>query len=129
DPSLAAPLRVAPPHQERPEQVPSERRPVPARLFLIAGVIVVAAVVTAVAVRLSQESRALTALANSVAVIDTRHDAVSATIQVGGQPGGIAYGAGAVWVTDTADDLLLRIDPARRTVDRIPVSHGPAGVT
>jgi ABC-type transport system substrate-binding protein len=40
----------------------------------------------------------------------------------------VAYGAGATWVTDTADDLLLRVDPAGQVVDRIPVGRGPAGV-
>ena len=45
-----------------------------------------------------------------------------------GRPGGVAYGAGATWVTDTADDLLLRVNPAGQVVDRIPVGRGPAGV-
>jgi DNA-binding beta-propeller fold protein YncE len=31
-------------------------------------------------------------------------------------------------VTDTADDLLLEIDPAARSVERIPVGRGPTGV-
>ena len=45
-----------------------------------------------------------------------------------GRPGGIAHGAGATWITDTADNLLLRVNPAGQVVDRIPVGRGPAGV-
>ena len=33
-----------------------------------------------------------------------------------------------VWVTDSADNLLLRVDPAGQVIDRIPVGRGPAGV-
>ena len=49
-------------------------------------------------------------------------------IKAAGEPGGIAAGAGAVWVTDTASDLLLRITDNGRSVDRIPVGHRPTGV-
>ena len=42
---------------------------------------------------------------------------------------GSSTGAGAVWVTDSADDLLLRVDSAGQVIDRIPVGSGPAGVT
>jgi YVTN family beta-propeller protein len=44
------------------------------------------------------------------------------------EPGGVAHGAGVTWITDTADDLLLRVDSAGQVVDRIPVGRGPAGV-
>lgn len=49
-------------------------------------------------------------------------------VPVGGAPGGIAAGAGAVWETDTADDMLLEIDPATRGLERIPVGRGPTAV-
>jgi ABC-type transport system substrate-binding protein/DNA-binding SARP family transcriptional activator/streptogramin lyase len=65
---------------------------------------------------------------NTVAVIDGSRNAISAVVAGAGRPGGVAYGAGATWVTDTADDRLLRVDPAGRVVDRIPVGRGPAGV-
>jgi len=65
---------------------------------------------------------------NTVAVIDGSRNAVSTVVAGVGRPGGVAYGAGATWVTDTADDLLLRVDPAGQVVDRIPVGRGPAGV-
>jgi peptide/nickel transport system substrate-binding protein len=76
----------------------------------------------------SQGSRALTASPNSVGVIDAGSGSLRAVIPAGGPPGGIAVGAGAVWETDTADDLLLQIGPATRSVERIPVGRGPTGV-
>ena len=50
------------------------------------------------------------------------------SITVGRQPTGIAFGEGAVWVANTSDDSVDRIDPftgARRT---IPVGRGPTSV-
>ena len=73
-------------------------------------------------------SRTPTASANSVGMIDPGSGSLRAVVPAGGPPGGIAAGAGAVWETDTADDLLLEIDPATRNVERIPVGRGPAGV-
>jgi YVTN family beta-propeller protein len=55
--------------------------------------------------------------------------ALSAVVTGVGRPGGIAYGAGSAWVTDSADDLVLQVDPAGQVIDRIPVGRGPAGVT
>jgi ABC-type transport system substrate-binding protein/DNA-binding SARP family transcriptional activator/streptogramin lyase len=66
---------------------------------------------------------------NTVAVIDGSRNTVSAVVAGAGPPGGVAYGAGATWVTDTADDMLLRVDSADQVVDRIRVGRGPAGVT
>jgi peptide/nickel transport system substrate-binding protein len=61
-------------------------------------------------------------------MIDPGSGSLRAVVPAGGAPGGIAAGAGAVWETDTADDLLLEIDPATRSVERIPVGRGPTGV-
>ena len=62
-------------------------------------------------------------------MIDATRNVVSGVVTGAGRPGGVAYGAGAAWITDSADDLLLRVDTAHRVVDRIPVGRGPAGVT
>ena len=41
----------------------------------------------------------------------------------------IALGAGAVWVADSLDDAVVRIDPATRAVTTtIPVGRRPSGV-
>jgi ABC-type transport system substrate-binding protein/DNA-binding SARP family transcriptional activator len=127
DPSLAAPARVPPPDGGAAAKARSliGRRD---RLLVAAGVVVLAAVAVLAALRLSRGSGTLTALPNSIGVIDARHNSLSDVIAAGGVPGGIAYGEGGAWVTDTPDDVVLRVDPAGEKIDRVPVGHGPTGV-
>ena len=101
----------------------------PKRLLAVTGVAaaVVALLVGGLAILPATRASPL-AGPNTVAVIDASRNAVSAVVAGAGRPGGVAYGAGATWVTDTADDLLLRVDPAAQVVDRIPVGRGPGGV-
>ena len=65
---------------------------------------------------------------NSVGVIaadGSLHDAVT----VGQNPGGIAYGASSIWVTNTSDNTVSRIDPRTHAVtDLIPVGAQPVGI-
>ncbi len=121
DPSLQAPPRSEP-------RVPVSAAPRIGRrgLLAIAGLIVAAGVAALLVTRLSSDARALRAAPNSIGVVEGSK--VRAVISGGGEPGGIAYGAGAVWIADTAEDLVLRIDPDSRTVDRIPVGHHPTAV-
>ena len=50
-------------------------------------------------------------------------------IAVGNGPSGIAVGEGGVWVADSLDDAVVRIDPATRSVTTtIAVGDSPAGV-
>jgi peptide/nickel transport system substrate-binding protein len=65
---------------------------------------------------------------NTVGIIDGSRNVVSGVVSGIGRPGGVAYAAGATWITDSADDLLLRVDSAQQIRDRIPVGRGPAGV-
>jgi YVTN family beta-propeller protein len=97
------------------------------RLLAVAGVfaVVVAVLVASTTHRAAQ----LAAGPNTVGVIDGARDDLSAVVTGVGRPNGVAYGAGAVWITDSADDLLLRADPAGQVTDSIPVGHGPAGMT
>jgi YVTN family beta-propeller protein len=84
-----------------------------------------------VALLVAVTTRAPTQIAagpNTVGVIDGGQARLSAVVTAIGRPNGIAYGAGAVWVTDNADNMLLRIDPAGQVNDHIPVGGGPAGV-
>jgi peptide/nickel transport system substrate-binding protein len=105
---------------------PGSRR----RRYVVSGVLALAVLTAATAftaIRLTSGAAARLASANSIGIIDPRGDAIGAVVATGGQPRGIASGAGATWVTDAANDLLLRI--ARNgAVERIPVGHGPAGV-
>ena len=121
DPSLQAPAR-----SDRRPPVAAAPRIGRRGLFALAGLIVAAAVVALLVTHLSSDAHALRAVPNSVGVLEGSK--VRAVITGGGEPGGIAYGAGAVWIADTAEDLVLRIDPDSRTVDRIPVGHRPTAV-
>jgi len=114
----------------RPEGRPAAARKLSRRGTAVAfGLLAAGALAAILAVALSgKETRALAAAPNSVGVIDGRHDRLQMVIKAGGEPGGIAAGAGAVWVTDTASDLLLRISDNGHSVDRIPVGHRPTGV-
>jgi YVTN family beta-propeller protein len=96
------------------------------RLLAVAG-----AVVLAVSLLVAVASRGgphLVAAANTVGVIDTGQASLNAVVTGVGRPSGVAAGAGAVWVTDSADDQLLRVNSAGQVDDRIPVGRGPAGV-
>ncbi|MGN6166759.1 MAG: ABC transporter substrate-binding protein, partial [Solirubrobacteraceae bacterium] len=66
---------------------------------------------------------------STVSRIDPATHAVVQTIPVGSTPGGIAVGAGAVWVANNFRGTVSRIDPAvNRVVQTIPVGNGPSGV-
>ena len=96
------------------------------RLLAVGGAVVLAvSLLVAVAARGGAH---LVAAANTVGVIDTGQAGLSTVVTRVGRPSGVASGAGAVWVTDSADDQLLRVDAAGRVDDRIPVGRGPAGV-
>jgi YVTN family beta-propeller protein len=62
----------------------------------------------------------------------SRIDADSArrveSVGVGNDPSAIAAGAGSVWVTNSADGTVTRIDPATLVARTIPVGHGPVAV-
>ena len=51
------------------------------------------------------------------------------SVDVGNEPSAIAAGAGSVWVTNSADGTVTRIDPATLLTTTIPVGHGPAAIT
>jgi ABC-type transport system substrate-binding protein/DNA-binding SARP family transcriptional activator/streptogramin lyase len=98
--------------------------------YVVSGALAVAALSAATAFivpRFTSGAPTLQAAANSVGIIDPRGDAIRTLVDTGGQPRGIAWGAGATWVTDAANDLLLRID-RKGAVERIPVGNGPTGV-
>jgi YVTN family beta-propeller protein len=67
--------------------------------------------------------------ANSVGAIQadgSLHDAVP----VGQSPGAIAYGAGSLWVANTGDNTVSRLDPSRHdVVQTIPVGAEPTAIT
>jgi YVTN family beta-propeller protein len=60
--------------------------------------------------------------------IDPGSGRVPVTVEVGNAPSAIAAGAGSVWVTNSSDGTVTRIDPATLVTDTIPVGNGPAAV-
>ena len=61
---------------------------------------------------------------NSVAVIDPATNGVAGSVAVGVNPEAIAAGGGSVWVANTTDETVSRIDVrTRRLVRTIPVSE------
>jgi ABC-type transport system substrate-binding protein/DNA-binding SARP family transcriptional activator/streptogramin lyase len=133
DASLDAPRRAAPAPApgraggENLAPVADARR---ARLVLSAavGVALVVALLAGGVLAGKRGASPATAGPDTVAVVDAGRNVLAGDVTGVGRPGGVADGAGATWVTDTADDLLLRVDPAGQVVDRIPVGRGPAGV-
>jgi YVTN family beta-propeller protein len=49
-------------------------------------------------------------------------------IPVGDGPNSVAFGAGAVWVTNSAAGTVSRIDPATNREEAIDVGNSPAGI-
>jgi peptide/nickel transport system substrate-binding protein len=124
--------KVAAPPREPPTDQGTRGRRAPrarGRRYLVSGALVAAALAATalVLMRSSSGGTTLVAAANSVGIIDPSGDTTRSVVDTGGQPHGIAWGAGATWVTDAARDLLLQID-RKGAVERIPVGHGPTGV-
>ena len=62
--------------------------------------------------------------------VDTGTKRVSARVDVGNDPAGLAVGAGAVWVADSTDNTVSRIVPAGAgaVTDTIPLGNGPGPI-
>ncbi len=63
-----------------------------------------------------------------VSRIDPDSAGVTGSVGVGNGPSSIAAGAGSVWVTNSVDGTVTRIDPSTLVAETIPVGHGPAAV-
>jgi DNA-binding beta-propeller fold protein YncE len=70
-----------------------------------------------------------TIVATAAGLIEWPAGSVAAGEPVAGRPGGVALGGGFVWVTDSVNDKLLKIDLRKHLViDQIPVGADPTGV-
>ena len=100
-----------------------------ARRLLVAGLaLVVAAVAVIVAAARPWAGGPAGLPGNSVGLIDTAGARVGAAVSVG-SPAGVAYGDGSVWVVDSTEGSLSRINPSTHAViDQIPVGSAPAAV-
>jgi YVTN family beta-propeller protein len=60
--------------------------------------------------------------------IDPGAGRVVKRIELPQAPDQVVYGDGAVWVTSTKGNAVLRINPATSKVETIPVGNGPSGI-
>ena len=97
----------------------------PNRAKQLSAVVVASAVALALLAAMTTRGQAqLAAGPNTVGVIDAGTGALTEVVPGVGRPNGVAYGAGAAWVTDSADDVLLRVDPAGRSSTGSPSATG-----
>ncbi len=68
------------------------------------------------------------ASANSAAAIDASSNRLVAEVPVGNGPTSIAVGEGSVWVANSLDGTVSRIDPRTSSVQRIDVGGDPSGI-
>jgi YVTN family beta-propeller protein len=117
-----------PPVPGRPQPGPATARP--SRRLVVTFVAAMTALTAGLATSLALLARddgaaALAAIApNSVGVIDPSTNSLQAEIPVGEGPMGIAATADAVWVANSADASVTRIDPMRRVSVRTIVLAG-----
>jgi YVTN family beta-propeller protein len=130
DPSLEPPPISRPSALDSfAERGSSRQSPWIGRKRLLAAAGTLALTIALLVAVVTHGSAQLAAGPNTVGVIGAGQPGLSAVVTGVGQPDGIAYGAGAAWVSDGADNLLLRIGSAGQVIDRIPVGSGPAGIT
>ena len=127
-------LRLAP---FAPSKRPISRRHFPRSLVagrrgVIAGVIValVAAALVPIALTLRGSGpKGLGAIgADSIGMIDLKSAAITRSIPAGNGSAGIALGPGAVWVANSTNGTVSRIDPDSGAVVPIQVGDDPTGV-
>jgi YVTN family beta-propeller protein len=122
-----APARPAVPPVLATEPAQARRRT--RRLLAIGSAVAVAAAVSIVVVARPWAGEATAQLpANSVGLIDSSGGRAGAPVMVG-SPAGLAYGGGAVWVVDSAQGTVSRINPVTHAVQTIPVWSAPSAVT
>jgi YVTN family beta-propeller protein len=122
---------LAPLAAERAKAAPPGGRG-PRRKFVALGTavaVVAAAVVVPIVLLGHGQGPSLTGIsANSVGLIDLKSHRLVDRVAVGSRPLAIASGEGAVWVADSGDDTVARIDPHTHDVQTIRVGQQPAGI-
>jgi YVTN family beta-propeller protein len=121
DPALAAPRRL------RKSQASWRGRRLRAAILLAVGAFV--ATVFVLGAGSASRQPALAAGASGLVGVRPGSGRVAMAKPMGGAPAAVCAGAGSVWVADSSDGTVSRIDPATGvTVDRIPVGGNPASI-
>jgi len=112
----------------------ARRRPIPLRALWAAGLVVLVAAVTIIAVvaatGVAREPEASGLVPpKSVAVVDPARNAVSESIALDGSPSFLAGDGRNLWITNAADKTLLRVDTqSRELVKTIGLGTAPNGL-
>jgi YVTN family beta-propeller protein len=113
-PTVAAPSRS-------PARLFRRRSPAYVAIVFVAGLLVAAAIV---ALHRGRHTARFDLAARSVAEIDAREVAVAGDIALSGTPVRVAAGNAGIWVANSAEGTVTRIDPSTRSVVRtIPVGN------
>ena len=119
------------PPPDAPEQPTGRRR----GLLLVVGaaaILLAAAALAAVLATRGSAGGLKEIHPNHVGVIDPKTNRIVAEIQVGIDPGPVAFGSGSIWVANTniQDRTLTKVDPRRlTTVASLPLVNGtPTGI-
>ena len=124
DPELAAPARRR--QTEATSKTP--RRSSRSLLAVVIGAVLLAGALAALILTLTGGSDAVTVVPNSVAAVDPKTGRVEADVPIGGHPVAIAVGEGAVWVANSDQETLVRIDPKSKDVTSIGLGTDVADV-
>jgi YVTN family beta-propeller protein len=133
DPTLGPPPAAAP--TTAPETGVEPPPTEPARPLLsrvprkaIAGVLVVAGVLIAVGILASGDDASATIAENSVGRLDPESGDIRSQIRLGDGPGPSAADGASVWIANTLDETVSRVDAESGQVATIDIDGDPAGV-
>lgn len=106
----------------RPIPPPPPRRGIGRPHMVAAGIgaLVLAAAIAVISFTITRDSGSVSIAPNSVAIVDVQTNRFVGDIPLGGRPGAIVFGEGAVWVANADDGTIARIDPAaRKVIERV----------
>jgi YVTN family beta-propeller protein len=133
DPELGAPRTVSPvrrpePREPAPSPAAGSRAPGRTAKLAIVAALGVSVVLLVIGLTSSDDDASATIAENSVGLIDPSSGEVRSQIALAGGPGPSAADADSVWVANTLQDTVSRIDAESGQVATIDVGGEPAGV-
>ena len=108
---------------------PGNRRRQPWAVLGAVALLATASITAVVALGSGATGTSSAIMPNGAGAVDPVTGRVAASVPVGSAPGGIAAGAGSIWVTNGADGTVTRIDPSGPHVQQtLVVGSLPAGI-